>query len=86
MAKRKTVDLPRLVSEVNRRNQMSTCPADIRQGWNSLVEWALHNAGRYNGFGYFGVNDLEPGITPGILQDEHGTATFPDETRRYYYF
>lgn len=88
-SKRKTVSIADLLSEVNRRNKQSTCSADVRDGWNSLLETVLHNANLYEGYGYLSQEEVPPGEKPGI--DKHcrdGAPTrerFPDESRRHYY-
>jgi hypothetical protein len=85
MAKRKTIDVLFLLDKVNDRNRLSTCPADIREGWNSLLEEVLHSTGNYAGFGYLSANDVPEGEKPGISHDGDFTPRFPDETRRVYY-
>ena len=67
--KRKTFDIVQLILTVNLRNAASTCSAEVRAGWNSLLESVLHAAGLYVGFNYLGSEHLtgsaefeEPGI------------------------
>lgn len=57
--KRKTFDIAELLYTVNSRNTGSTCSADVRQGWNSLLETVLHSADLYNGYGYLEQGDLK---------------------------
>lgn len=83
---RKTVEITAIIDEVNRRNRGSTCAAELRMGWNSLLEGILKDANVYAGFGYLVADQLEGdaiGQNPGMAYD-NGT-TFPDESRVYYY-
>lgn len=87
-SRRKTVKVRELVELVNRRNRESTCPAHVRQGWNSLLEAILHATGNYAGFGYLSADKVPDGHLPGMILDEKRPANnrFPDETRRSYIF
>jgi len=85
MKRRRTIELIALVEEVNRRNRESTVSANVRQGWNSLLEAALMARNAYAGFGYYDASQLAEGMSPGIRTDAEGNNTFPDETRRFYY-
>ena len=82
---RRTVKLAELVALVNQRNRISTCAPDVRNGWNSLLEEALHTADAYHGFGYLTANEVPAGHQPGMA-GEQGKRTFPDESRRCYIF
>lgn len=57
--KRKTFDIAELLYTVNSRNTGSTCSAEVRQGWNSLLESVLHGADLYSGYGYLEQKDLK---------------------------
>lgn len=60
---------------VNRRNRLSTCPADIRFGWNDVLEEVLLQKGQYFGFRYLCRDEVPRGEASG----RH------DFTRRHYY-
>ena len=93
---RKTFDVEALKTEVNRRNQESTCNADKRAGWNSMLEEVLHSTGNYKGFGFLTPDKVPEGKAPGIRENR---GAFPlaignlnedafkgcDETRRVYF-
>jgi hypothetical protein len=82
---RKTVDIAKLVDMVNRRNKLSTCSADLRHGWNSLMEEVLGITDTYAGFGYLTAEEVPEGCSPGIRKSEVFGNEFPDESRRIYY-
>ena len=84
MGKRKTITVLALLESVNHRNRHSTCPADVRSGWNSILEEFLQDTGNYNGFGYLRSRDVPDGCLPGI-EGTCSPITFPDESRRIYY-
>ncbi len=80
MAKRKTVKIAHLVAEVNRKNQLSTCSAEVRQGWNSMLSTILMDADVYAGFNYLGTPDVPEGQLPGILfANAEGIELTPSE-------
>ncbi len=86
MARRKTVSVVDMLEKVNQMNRESTCAADIRHGWNSLLECMLHDAGVYAGFGYLNASQVPTGCLPGIVWDgQNQPSAFPDESRRLYY-
>jgi hypothetical protein len=88
---RKTVNLIDMIEEVNRRNRGSICCAEVRRGWNSLLEGFLYENDAYAGYGYLEAEQLEgtraEGMLPGIIRDANGPGEheFPDETRVVYY-
>lgn len=87
---RKTVSLREMVEWVNERNATSSCPPDVRQGWNSLVSTFLMEGDAYAGFGYLRADELEGdavGQLPGIVPSANGKGqhAFPDETRIRFY-
>jgi len=84
---RKTHPIRKLIDEVNKRNKHSTCERSKRDGWNSLLESVLHDAGVYAGFGYYEARELPNNHPPGIIRDPSGGTdhTFPDESRVFYY-
>lgn len=66
---RKTADILKLIKLVNERNATSTCDPKVREGWNSLLESILHEAGVYVGFGYLYQKNLRESAAsspPGI--------------------
>ena len=85
--KRKTFKVRDLVDAVNQRNTLSrNIDPAMRAGWNSLLEKLLHDTGNYRGFGYLDETNVPEGQTPGIRTDANGVKSFPDETRRVYYY
>ena len=67
MAKpRKTASIAQILFDVNQKNLLSTCSAEVRQGWNSMVASILMAADLYTGFGYLGAENLPEGQAPGI--------------------
>lgn len=80
---RKTWKINDLVEYVNHLNEVSTCSADTRKGWNEIVEYVLMESDRYKGFVYLTLSEVPKGEKPGVV---HGRTpqenVFPDETRR----
>ena len=75
---RKTFSIAKLIHTVNKRNERSTCSAEVRQGWNSLLSDVLMEADVYAGFNYLGPDDIPVGARPGIaFQDKHGNSLTP---------
>jgi hypothetical protein len=56
-----------IVQLVNGRNRTSVCAAECRQGWNSLLEELLEQAGDYNGFAILTAAEVPQGQQPGHL-------------------
>jgi hypothetical protein len=83
---RKTIDLTSLIETVNYRNRNSKVAPEVREGWNSLLESALHGAGVYSGFNYLREKDVPEGEKPGIVFDHSVSKDhqFPDPSRRFY--
>lgn len=63
---RKTFSIAQMLYDVNQKNQLSTCSAEVRQGWNSIISTILMGADVYSGFGYLGKEDVPEGQCPGI--------------------
>lgn len=93
---RKTVPIEVLRAEVNRRNQESTCSAEVRAGWNSVLEMMLFHTGNYNGFKYLLPSLVPAGHQPGIREnrgeypcaigaDNEDIFKDTDPTRRNYF-
>ena len=87
---RKTFDVITMIDDVNARNRKSVVSADVRNGWNSLLETLLHDTGNYAGFNYLEASEVPEGALPGIVwaQNQNGARyakSFPDESRRFYY-
>jgi hypothetical protein len=76
----KTIKVVDVIARVNACNRCSTCPAEVRRGWNSLLEEILAATDSYAGFGYLKETEVPRGEQPGIT----GNGTFPDESRRTY--
>ncbi len=66
MRKRTTVNIAVILAEINKKNMLSTCAAEVRQGWNSLLESILMAANVYRGFGYLRASDVPKDAKPGI--------------------
>lgn len=87
---RKTQHIFDIIAIVNRRNRLSTCRPEVREGWNSLLEQLLHDSDVYDGYRYLEDSEVPGGESPGIWRvdpaspDDPIPATFPDETRRSY--
>jgi len=52
MARTLTIRVDDVLTEVNRRLEVSTCSPEVRQGMASVLEWILMETGNYGGFGY----------------------------------
>lgn len=64
---RKTIKIRDLILEVNRRNRESTCSAEVRRGWNTLLADILCDNNVYAGYGYVEprpTGDYYPGDWP----------------------
>lgn len=85
--KRSTMHIVDILETVNKRNRQSTCPRDMRIGWNALLEELLDATGMYAGFGYLSVAEVPVGQKPGIIRNVENPQenTFPDDSRRVYY-
>ena len=81
---RKTVRLADVAEKVNARNRKSTCSAEVRDGWNSVLEDMLMEADAYLGFQYLEAEDVPDGHLPGIVRDGNGAAEYPDGSRVRY--
>lgn len=79
---RKTASIAQMLFDLNQRNIHSTCSAEVRQGWNSMLSSILMAADVYSGYGYIGTSDLPAGEKPGIkFQNDFGIEL----TAREYY-
>lgn len=88
MRKKKTFRVSDLKDEVNRRNRQSTCGADVRKGWNALLEEILGRTNTYNGFCYLTRDKVPRDHLPGIVDNPTGEKrihSFPDITRVHYH-
>ena len=87
MANKKTVKIVELINQVNDKNKKSTCNADVRRGWNALLESVLMAAECYEGFRYLHTDEVPTGELPGIHIDyaDNQKRTFPDTTRIAFY-
>lgn len=82
---RKTIKVERLIEMVNKRNKLSTCSADMRHGWNSLLESILFECKRYRGFGYYSSENMVTGEKPGVDRSNPLSLEFPDPSRIFFY-
>lgn len=85
MGKRKTFDVQEMKDIVNRKNQCSTCSAETRNGWNSLMSEILMATSQYCGFRSLEKNEVPQGCKSGIEKNNNGENIFPDESRVYYF-
>ena len=77
---RKTASIAQILFDVNQKNVLSTCSAEVRQGWNSMISSILMAAEVYSGFGYLRGTDLPKGQEPGIaFCNAMGTPLTSDE-------
>jgi hypothetical protein len=93
----KRIAILNMIENVNRKNRESTCSADVRQGWNALLEDMLHATGNYSGFGYYSNDELPASMAPGVRYETNDDGVrLPaadmnerfrdcDDTRRFYY-
>jgi len=91
--KRQTMNVKKLLDEVNERNRVSTCDSKVREGWNSILEYILMQTGNYRGFGYMDAARVPKGELPGIvwkdMGDGHMVADWSqptDGSRRFFYY
>ena len=91
MAKRKTIEVKRLIEIVNERNKHSFVSDEVRRGWNAMLENILFEVHAYRGYRYLEAYEVPNNELPGIVWHEptsQGAARmakeFPDETRREY--
>lgn len=83
MKRYKTISVDRIRQLVNDKNRLSTCPADVRKGWNDLLEIILGATNNYQGFGYLKASEVPADQLPG-MSGNHPDFIFPDESRRIY--
>lgn len=81
----KTVRIAALIDRVNALNQTSTCPPEIRKGWNNLLEDTLREVGYTFGWLYLPGREVPKGQEPGVRNREDGVIELPDSTRRKYH-
>ena len=70
--KKKTIKIKDLISAVNQMNEQSTCPPEVRIGWNCFVEGILMESNNYEGYN-FAKNAFDP-----------QTGEIIDDSRRMY--
>ena len=83
---KKNISVEFLINEVNRINRFSTVEPEVRQGWNTLLETILFKTDNYAGFGYLTEKELPKGVLPGIIFTPDEQPTYPDETRKVFFF
>ena len=94
MGKRKTIELEFLVNTANQQLAGAHGKPEHRVGVIAMIEMALMEAGRYEGFRYLTQDDLlDPSNKPGIRVGPNGESLPEDErfqdtdgTRRQYCF
>ena len=86
MRTRATIRVSDIAALVNFRNRRSTCPPELRKGWNSLVSDLLLKTGNYHGFRFLLQDEVPNGESCGIIPDYQNPANhqFPDESRIVY--
>lgn len=87
---RKTIHVDALVNRANALLRNSTADKGIRMGVIALLENVLHETGSYRGFGYLRQHEVPEGELPGVQwptlpEEDNPHATYPDDTRRFYY-
>jgi hypothetical protein len=92
MAKRKTIEISKLVEIANGILQNSGSDyADIRQGAINMIESALMETKNYRGFRYLDETEVDASSRPGIRDTatiSRGVDNFrdTDSTRRHYFY
>jgi hypothetical protein len=86
----KTIAVKGLIEEVNQMNQCSIVSAEMREGWNNLLEHILVKAKVYAGFNYYTAEQLAKQNVyhpPGVIlnREDPSKNQFPDTSRRYYH-
>ena len=80
MAKRKTVKVEDIRTQVNSMIAESTCSPDGRQGMIQVLTELLHQSGNYNGFRYMLPDEVPAGHRPGINNNISDDVTHDDLT------
>ena len=70
---RKTLQVSKLIDDVNHLLDVSTCTPDVRFGMIAVLEQVLHDTGNYKGY-----NNVKDGVICNYREQ-------PDDSRRYYY-
>ncbi len=79
---RKTVDIIRLIEQVNIMNRNSICDRYCRVGWNVMLDDILHRADVYAGFTYLTQDRVPKDQLPGVVHgDKPENNEFPDDSR-----
>ena len=83
---RKTINVEKIRTMVNKSNLQVYGCREHRQGHNALLESILQCTGNYNGYCHLDEDDLPSGVAPGIIFDGSGKLNhiFPDDSRRRY--
>jgi hypothetical protein len=86
---RRTVQITRMIDQVNELNRQSTCSPLQRKGWNELLEIVLTWNNVFAGYSLLIQQDVPKGEKPGVIHIENSLAgvknEFPDNTRRHYH-
>ena len=75
MKARKTISIETLKKLTNSMSRFSTCSPEARQGYQALMNQALHETGNYKGFRYFTQADVGENQLPGINDVDMQTAS-----------
>ena len=75
---RKTINVDELRDKTNEMLAKSTCSPDIRRGMISILEYVLHETGRYSGFRYLTEQEVPDMHLPGIRYDGDNILPFPE--------
>lgn len=86
---RKTIDVQEMKEFANdllsrRGNTMSKEDVNIRLGVTLMIERILMDSGNYKGYRYLCPDDLEEGVSPGIIYTEDSHEIVDDTRRRYF--
>lgn len=72
MAKRKTIEVQKLLEICNKLLKDTVAAPDFRSGVMVVMEHMLHETGNYKGFRYLVLTEVPLGERPGIRQDHYG--------------
>jgi hypothetical protein len=86
---RKTIDVQEMKEYANdllarRGNTMTKEDVNIRLGVTLMIERILMDSGNYKGYRYLCSDDLEEGVSPGIIYTEDSHEIVDDTRRRYF--
>ena len=98
MAKRKTIEVSKILEIVNKASARKGIPdlspeqyVHRREGMQMVLEAVLHETNNYKGFRYLTNEELPEGCLPGVRYEHGKLLGYPqrfdkvDDTRRMYY-